>query len=124
MAPRLALTAGSVSIVSEIALIKAALDARLLPHLADLGHAELRVGAEEELSRPDGEIVLLPVPEVLELVVVERGEGVHAGRQTEGRVSGSVFIGVMFLCWFIVCIVIRGAFSACPISRVNNKHGL
>lgn len=40
-------TAGSVAVVSEIALIKAALDARLLPHLVNLRHAQLRVGSEK-----------------------------------------------------------------------------
>lgn len=73
------LTAGSVAVVSEVCLLKMLPDARLGPHLADLGHAELRVGSEEELSGFYGEVVLLPVPEVLELLVVERGEGVHAG---------------------------------------------
>lgn len=67
----LILTAGSVAVVSEIALIEAALDARLVPHLADLGHAELWVGSEEQLSCLDGEVVLLPVPKVLELLVVK-----------------------------------------------------
>jgi len=73
------LTTGPVAVVPEIALIEAALDARLLPHLADLGHAELRVGPEEQLSRLDGEVVLLPVPKILELLVVNCREGVHAG---------------------------------------------
>lgn len=40
-------TAGSVAVVSEIALVKAALDARLLPHLVNLRHAQLRVGSEK-----------------------------------------------------------------------------
>lgn len=65
------LTAGTVAIVSENALIKAAVDARLVPHAADLRHAELWVGSEEQLSCSDGEIVLLPVPKILELLVVE-----------------------------------------------------
>lgn len=40
-------TACSVAVVSEIALVKAALDARLLPHLVNLRHAQLRVGSEK-----------------------------------------------------------------------------
>lgn len=67
----LTLTAGSVAVVSEIALIKVALDSRLVPHFADLRHAELRVCSEEQLPCFDGEIVLLPVPQILELLVVE-----------------------------------------------------
>lgn len=65
-------TAGSVSVVPEVALVEAALDARLLPHLVDLRHAQLWVGPEEQLPRPDGEVVLGPVPQVLELLVVKR----------------------------------------------------
>lgn len=72
------LTAGSVAVVPEIALIKAALGARFLPHLANLGHAQLWVGSEKQLSRLDGEVVLLPVPKILELLVVECREGIHA----------------------------------------------
>lgn len=79
------LTTGSVAVVSEIALIKVALDACLVPHFADLGHAELWVGSEEQLSCFDGEVVLLPVPKILELLVVECREGVHArGQKQEG----------------------------------------
>lgn len=62
-------------------------DARLGPHLADLGHAELGVGSEEQLSCFYGEVVLLPVPEVLELLVVERREGVHAGETKERNLT-------------------------------------
>lgn len=40
-------TTSSVAIVSEIALVKAALNARLLPHLVNLGHAQLGVGSEK-----------------------------------------------------------------------------
>lgn len=72
-------TAGSVAVVAEFALVKAALDARLLPHLVDLGHAQLGVGAEKQLSRLDCEVVLGPVPQILELMVIKGGEGIHAG---------------------------------------------
>lgn len=74
----LTLTAGSVAVVSEIALIKVALDARLVPHFADLRHAELRVGSEKQLSCFDREVVLLPVPKILELLVVDCREGIGA----------------------------------------------
>lgn len=81
------LTAGSVAVVSENALIKAALDARLLPHFADLGHAEFWVGSEEQLASLDGEVVLLPVPKILELLVVKCGEGIRARGQKEDRTN-------------------------------------
>lgn len=77
------LTAGSVAVVSEIALIEAALDARLVPHVADLGHAELWVGPEGQLSCLDGEVVLLPIPKILELLVVHCHEGIHAAGREE-----------------------------------------
>lgn len=77
------LTAGSVAVVSEIALIKAALDASLVPHVADLGRAELWVGSEVQLSCFDREVVLLPVPQILKLLVVECREGVHARGQKQ-----------------------------------------
>lgn len=81
------LTAGSVAVVSEIALIKTALDGRLLPHFADLGHAELWVGSEEQLSCLDGEVMLFPVPKILELLVVNCQEGVHARGQKVERMN-------------------------------------
>lgn len=77
------LTAGSVAVVAEIALVEAALDASLLPHLANLGHAQFWVGSEKQLSRLDSEVVLLPVPKILELLVVKRREGIHARGQKE-----------------------------------------
>lgn len=81
------LTADSVAIVSEIALIKAALDTSLLPHFTDLGHAELGIGSEEQLPCLDSEVVLLPVPEILELLVVICREGVHTGGKKEERMN-------------------------------------
>lgn len=77
------LTAGSVAVVSEVALIKATLDARLVPHAADLRHAELRVGSEKQLPCFDREVVLLPVPKILKLLVVECREGVRARGQRQ-----------------------------------------
>lgn len=82
------LTAGSVPIIPEDALLKVALDARLIPHLADLGHAQLWVGSEKQLTRLDGEVVLLPVPKILQLLVVKRRESVHAAGQKGDRING------------------------------------
>lgn len=74
-----------------------ALDARLFPHLADLRYAQLGVGSEKQLPCIDGEVVLLPIPEILELLVVERREGVHAGGERRERRNGltvhSVLLG-------------------------------
>lgn len=82
------LTAGSVTIVSEIVLIKAAMDARLLPHFADLRYTELWIGSEEHFSCLDGQVMLLPVPKILQLLVVKCREGIHAGGQTEEMCEG------------------------------------
>ena len=74
------LTAGSVPVVAEVLLLEATAHARLVPHEADLRHAEARVGLEEEAAVVDGQVVLLPVPQVLQLLVVERGEGIGTAR--------------------------------------------
>ena len=50
----------------------------------DLRDAEARVGLEEEAAVADGQVVLLPVPQVLQLLVLEGHEGVQAARQREG----------------------------------------
>lgn len=81
------LTARSVAIVSEIALIEATLYACLLPHLANLGHAQFWVCSEKQLSCLDGKVVLLPVPKILKLLVVKCREGIHAGGQKDKRIG-------------------------------------
>lgn len=78
-------TAGPVAVVLEVALVKAAPDARFLPHLVNLRHAQLRVGLEKQLSRLDCEVVLRPVPKILELMVVKRREGIHAGGEKKRK---------------------------------------
>lgn len=74
-----------------------ALDARLFPHLANLRYAQLGVGSEKQLPCIDGEVVLFPVPEILELLVVKRREGVHAGGERRewrnGLTVHSVLLG-------------------------------
>ena len=79
--PRPRLTAGSVAVVAEVLLLKVAAHPRLVPHCVDLRHAEPRVGLEEEAAVADGQIVLFPVPQVLQLLVVERSEGVRTAGQ-------------------------------------------
>ena len=72
----MALTADSVSVVADIRLDVFLGDACLLPHLADLGKAKFGVETEEEFASVDGQVVLSPVPRVLQVLVVQRSEGI------------------------------------------------
>lgn len=79
------LTAGSVPIVAEIVLLKLLSDVRLLPHIVDLRHAEFGVEAEGQPPSPDGQVVLGPVPQVLQALVVNGRKSIHPeGRQQTG----------------------------------------
>lgn len=86
------LTAGSFAVVAKVSLLRLPRHARLVPHLVDLGHAEFGVEAEEETPVDDRQVVLIPVPQILQVLVVDGGERVHAdnGRRPDGlRTSGS-----------------------------------
>lgn len=72
------LTAGSFAIVAEVALLGLPSYARLLPHLVDLRHAQFRILTEEEASIQNCQVVLIPVPKILQVLVVDGGERVHA----------------------------------------------
>lgn len=80
------LTAGSFTIVTEIPLLWLHIYACLVPHLMDLRHAEFRVQTEEETSVQNSQVVLIPVPQILQMLVVDGGERVHAnkGRRSRG----------------------------------------
>ena len=45
----------------------------------DLRHAQFGVQSEEEPSVPNGQVVLTPVPKILQVLVVDGGERIHAG---------------------------------------------
>lgn len=81
------LTAGSFSIVTEITLLRFRSYARLLPHGVNLRQAEFLVFTKEETSGPNGQIVLIPVPQGLQVLVVDGGERIHAG---DGRRSAHI----------------------------------
>lgn len=80
------LTAGSFTVVTEVTLLWLHSDARLIPHGVDLGHAEFGVLSEEETSSPNSQVVLTPVPQKLQVLVVDGGERIHAddGRRSRG----------------------------------------
>lgn len=71
------LTTCSLSIASNVVLFHFVLYAGLLPHFLDLRHAKLGIEAEEEFSSFNGQIVLTPVPQVLQVLVVHCIECVH-----------------------------------------------
>lgn len=79
------LTAGSFPVVAEVALLWFHGDVRLIPHGVDLRHAEPGVLPEEEASGPNSQVVLTPVPQVLEIVIVDGGERIHAGNGRRQR---------------------------------------
>lgn len=72
------LTAASFAVVPEVSLLRLLGPARFLPHLVDLRHAQLGVQAKEEASVQNCQVVLVPVPQVLQVLVVDGGECVDA----------------------------------------------
>ncbi len=79
------LTAGSFTVVTEVTLLWLHSDARLIPHRVDLGHTEFGVLTEEETSSPNGQVVLTPVPKILQVLVVDGGERIHADNGGRSR---------------------------------------
>lgn len=89
------LTAGSFAVVTEIALLWLHGDARLFPHLVDLRHAQLGVEVEKQASVQNGQVVLIPVPQVLQALVVDGGERVHPDdgkRQARGYLLAALHV--------------------------------
>lgn len=85
------LTAGSFTVVTEVTLLWLHSYARLVPHVVDLRHAEFGVKTEEETSGPNSQVVLTPVPQILQVLVVDGREGIHAdnGRRRRRRLQPS-----------------------------------
>lgn len=89
------LTAGSFAVVTEIALLRLHGDACLVPHLVDLRHAQLRVEVEKQAPIQNGQVVLIPVPQVLQALVVDGGERVHPDdgrRQVRGYLLAALHV--------------------------------
>lgn len=89
------LTAGSFAVVTEIALLRLHGDARLVPHLVDLRHAQLGVEVEKQAPVQNGQVVLIPVPQVLQALVVDGGERIHpddGGRQMRGYLLAALHV--------------------------------
>lgn len=67
----------SVGPDGDVVLQVALLGARYLLHLPDLRHAELRVVVEEGPAALDGQVVLGPIPQFSEVLVVQRVESIR-----------------------------------------------
>lgn len=65
------LTTCSFSIATNIVLFHLFLNTCLLPHFLDLRHAKLGIEAEEHFPSSNGQIVLTPVPQILQVLVVD-----------------------------------------------------
>lgn len=79
------LTAGSFAIITEVSLLLLLRPARFFPHLVDFWHAQLWVQAKEETSMQNCQVVLVPVPQVLQVLVVDGGECVYAENEKKKK---------------------------------------
>lgn len=79
------LTVGLLAVVAEIAFHRLNGYARLFPHGVDLRHAELGVELEEQPSIQNGQVVLVPVPQVLQVLVVDGQERVRTDERKERK---------------------------------------
>ena len=106
------LTAGPVAVVPEVPVLALLGHPGLLPHLVDLRHAELGVELEEEAAGADRQVVRGPVPQELQVLVVDGRERVHPGGTdgrteggTERRTEGSfMLLSSVCLCCSVFCL--------------------
>lgn len=68
------LTACSFTVVAEITFHWLHGYACLFPHGVDLRHAQFGVQTEEQTTGLNTQVVLIPVPQVLQVLVVDGGE--------------------------------------------------
>lgn len=64
-----------VGAYSDVVLLVALLGSRHILHLSDLRHAKLGVVVEEHTTMMDGQVVLGPIPQLMQVLVVQRVEG-------------------------------------------------
>lgn len=77
------LTVCLLAVVAEITFHRLDGYARLFPHGVNLRHAELGVELEEQPSIHNGQVVLVPVPQVLQVLVVDGQERVCTDERKE-----------------------------------------
>lgn len=73
------LTGGLVPVgaYSDVILLVALFGSRYLLHLSDFRHAKFGVVVEEGTAALDSQIVFGPIPQLTQILVVQRIEGVH-----------------------------------------------
>lgn len=69
-----------VSAYSNVILLVALLGSRYLLHLSDFRHAQFGVIVEECTTTLNGQVVLGPIPQLTQVLVVQRIEGVVTKR--------------------------------------------
>lgn len=75
------LTAGSFTVVAEITLFWLYSYARFFPHGVNLRLAKLRVSTEEDTPCLNSQVVLGPIPQGLQILVVDGGERISADNE-------------------------------------------
>lgn len=91
---RWCLTGGLVSVgaLSDVILLVALLGSRHFLHFSDFRHAEFGVVVEESAAALNGEVVLGPVPQLTQVLVVQGVEGVKTVKN--GRNVKDIFRGI------------------------------
>lgn len=67
----------------DVILLVALLGSRYLLHLSDFRHAKFGVVVEEHTTKLDGQVVLGPIPQLTQVLVVQRMEGIDTKRDRE-----------------------------------------
>lgn len=99
---RTPLTGGLVSIsaLSNVILLIALLGSRHFFHFSDFRHAEFGVVVKERATAVDGEVVLGPVPQLTQVLVVQGIEGVktvqHKIKEQKNRTLFEPFLFLFF----------------------------
>lgn len=83
-----------VGAYSDVILLVALLGSRNLLHLSDFSHAKFGVVVEEHTTMVDGQVVLGPIPQFAQVLVVQSIEGKGTNRHkriTEERKKLNTF---------------------------------
>lgn len=89
----------SVGAQSDVILLVALLGSRHFLHFADFRHAEFGVVVEERAAALNGEVVLGPVPQLAQVLVVQGVEGVETvgkRRKCKGRFQRRLSLSFFF----------------------------
>lgn len=64
----------------DVNLLVALLGSRYLLHLSDFRHAKFGIVVEEHTTKLDGQVVLRPIPQLTQVLVVQCIEGIDTKR--------------------------------------------